>query len=94
MPLYTFRSRRFVLCACQVLPHERQAVRKDKKSIPAKEALSHEVWTEILQANVFDLLLFQWAKRMYLERSACRSYDHELIANLPPKDSGAPSQDG
>ncbi|CAM9519665.1 unnamed protein product, partial [Hapterophycus canaliculatus] len=69
----------------QVLPHERQAVRENKKSIPAKEALSNEVWTEILHANVFDLLLFQWAKRIYLERSACRTFNEALISNLPPK---------
>lgn len=57
----------------QVLPHERQAVRVDKKSIPAREALSAEVWADSLRTNVFDLLLFHWAKRMYLERSACRA---------------------
>eukprot|EP00903_Cladosiphon_okamuranus_P017092 g15749.t1 len=69
----------------QVLPHERQAVRANKKSISAKEALPSEVWSEILNANVFDVLLFHWAKRMYLERSACRSFDQEAILKLPPK---------
>eukprot|EP00904_Undaria_pinnatifida_P002101 jgi/Undpi1/11892/HiC_scaffold_4.g01591.m1 len=59
----------------QVLPHERQAVRADKKSVSAREALPSEVWAETLRTNAFDLLLFHWAKRMYLERSACRSAD-------------------
>eukprot|EP00752_Nemacystus_decipiens_P012166 g10785.t1 len=69
----------------QVLPHERQAVRVSKKSISAREALPSEVWSEIVNANVFDVLLFQWAKRMYLERSACRSFDQESVSKLPPK---------
>ncbi|CAM9814042.1 unnamed protein product [Ectocarpus sp. 12 AP-2014] len=68
----------------QVLPHENQAKREVKKSISAKEALPSGVWSEILSANVFDLLLFHWAKRMYLERSACRTFDEEAILNLPP----------
>ncbi|CAN0105839.1 unnamed protein product, partial [Laminaria digitata] len=57
----------------QVLPHERQAVRVDKKSIPAREALRSDVWDDTLRTNVFDLLLYHWAKRMYLERAACRA---------------------
>ncbi|CAM9684107.1 unnamed protein product, partial [Pylaiella littoralis] len=68
-----------------VLPHENQAARPNKKSISAREALPSDVWEEFLSANVFDLLLFHWAKRMYLERSACRSLDTESISNLPPK---------
>lgn len=67
-----------------MLPHENQAKREVKKSISAKEALPSGVWSEILSANVFDLLLFHWAKRMYLERSACRSFDEDAIFNLPP----------
>ena len=58
----------------QVLPHERQAVRESKKSISAREVLSAEVWSETLRTNAFDLLLFHWAKRVYLERSACRAH--------------------
>ncbi|CAN0381198.1 unnamed protein product [Ectocarpus sp. 12 AP-2014] len=68
----------------QVLPHENQAKREVKKSISAKKALPSGVWSEILSANVFDLLLFHWAKRMYLERRACRSFDDETILNLQP----------
>ncbi|CAM9914593.1 unnamed protein product [Ascophyllum nodosum] len=71
-----------------VLPHEKQAVRKDKKSIPAREALDEDVWAETVQSNVFDLLLFHWAKRMYLERSACRPMDERVLDNLPPKPVG------
>lgn len=59
----------------QVLPHEKQAVRESKKSISAREALEDDVWAETLQSNVFDVLLFHWAKRVYLERSACRHSD-------------------
>ena len=70
-----------------MLPHERQAVRPDKKSIPAREALSKEVWSETVNSNVFDVLLFHWAKRMYLERSTCRSFGKEAILNLPPKNT-------
>lgn len=73
------------LGARQVLPHERQAVRASKKSISAREALPSEVWSEVVNANVFDVLLFHWAKRMYLERSACRSFDQETVSKLPPK---------
>lgn len=54
----------------------------DKKSIvPSREKLPSKMWAEILNANVFDLLLFHWVKRMYLERSACRSFDQESITN-------------
>ena len=28
---------------------------------------------QVLENNVFDLLLFHWGKRMYLERSSCRN---------------------
>lgn len=63
----------------QVLPHEQQAKRQNKKSIPAREALQPPVWKEALEANVFDLLLFHWGKRMYLERSAC----HEGLGAIP-----------
>lgn len=28
---------------------------------------------QVLTNNVFDLLLFHWGKRMYLERSSCRN---------------------
>lgn len=68
-----------------MLPHEKQAVRANKKSISAREALPEEVWSEIVNANVFDVLLFHWAKRMYLERSACRSFDQESVSKLPPR---------
>lgn len=60
-------------------------MRASKKSISAREALPSEVWSEVVNANVFDVLLFHWAKRMYLERSACRSFDQETVSKLPPK---------
>lgn len=68
-----------------MLPHEKQAVRASKKSISAREALPSKVWSELMSANVFDVLLFHWAKRMYLERSACRSFDQASVSKLPPR---------
>lgn len=84
----------FSLRARQVLPHEQQAIRANKRSISAREALPSEVWSEILKANVFDVLLFHWAKRMYLERSACRSFDQESVLKLPPKAAIQEESDG
>ncbi|CAM9510586.1 unnamed protein product [Choristocarpus tenellus] len=56
----------------QVLPHENQALRGSKLSVKAKDAVPKEVWEEVLSANAFDVLLYHWARRMYLERRACR----------------------
>ncbi|CAN0569703.1 unnamed protein product [Ectocarpus sp. 12 AP-2014] len=69
----------------QWLPDEHEAVRLDKKSIHAIEALPSEVWTDVLNANVFDLLLFQWVKRLFLERRACRHVDRASISNFQPQ---------
>lgn len=73
----------------QVLPHEKQAVRESKKSISAREALDDDVWAETLRSNVFDVLLFHWAKRVYLERSACRYSDEGGVGKSL---SGEPAQ--
>lgn len=55
----------------QVLPHEVQAPRKNKANIPSRKLLSSEDYDTLTQENVFDLLLFAVAKRIFLERSKC-----------------------
>eukprot|EP01036_Dinobryon_divergens_P026949 gene26950-35648_t len=55
----------------QVLPHEVQAPRKNKANVPSKQLLSSEDYDTLAQENVFDLLLFAVAKRIFLERSKC-----------------------
>lgn len=58
----------------QVLPHEVQALRGKKgedgkkKSLKAKDLLSNEEYMYLIRDNIFDLLLFHIAKRIYLER--------------------------
>lgn len=55
----------------QVLPHEVQAVRTQKQSIQAKEAIPKDDYNIMLEENVFDLLFFHVCKRIYLERLIC-----------------------
>jgi hypothetical protein len=55
----------------QVLPHEVQAKRNDKKSKASREMLGRDEYTYLLTENVMDLLLFEITKRIYLERVAC-----------------------
>jgi hypothetical protein len=57
----------------QVLPHEVQAIRTEKKSIQSKEAISKEDYNIMLEENIFDLLFFHICKRIYLERLICNS---------------------
>ncbi|CAM9474717.1 unnamed protein product [Ectocarpus fasciculatus] len=66
----------------QWLPDEHEAVRLDKKSVKAMEDLPSDMWTDVLNANVFDLLLFHWVKRLYLERRACRQIDQSSISGF------------
>lgn len=55
----------------QVLPHEVQAVRKNKKSLPAKDIMSESDYNVLITENIFDLLFFYIAKRIYVERFLC-----------------------
>jgi len=55
----------------QVLPHEIQAVRSSHKNIPAKELLPPADYKVVAEENVFDLLLFEISKRIFLERLHC-----------------------
>ena len=57
----------------QVLPHENQAKRKigdngSKKSLKAKELLSEEDYRYLIKDNIYDVLFFHIAKRIFLER--------------------------
>jgi hypothetical protein len=55
----------------QVLPHEQQAIRLNKKSPPASELLPKEDYLFLLKDNILDLLFFRTVQRMYLERLKC-----------------------
>ena len=55
----------------QVLPHEVQARRQNKKSLTAKEILSPQEYNIMIEENIFDLLFFYIAKRIYVERYFC-----------------------
>lgn len=56
----------------QVLPHESQALRAGKtgkkKSLSAKESIPPEDYLYLIKDNIYDLLFFHLAKRIYLER--------------------------
>ena len=45
--------------------------RENKASQSARAALKAPIWAQLAQANVFDLLLYHWARRLYLERLIC-----------------------
>jgi len=55
----------------QVLPHEVQAVRSEKKSKSARDLLEEGVFEEIRKGNVLDHLFYAVARRVFLERHAC-----------------------
>lgn len=55
----------------QVLPHEVQAKRQDKKSKASKDMVSAEEYKYLREQNVFDILFFEIAKRIYAERFSC-----------------------
>ena len=54
-----------------VLPHEIQAIRTVKKSKVAKSMLPLEEYEIISEENCLDLLLYEIAKRIFLERLSC-----------------------
>lgn len=55
----------------QVLPHEVQAVRSDKKSKSARDSVGEELFEEIRKRNVIDHLFYAVTRRIFLERYAC-----------------------
>ena len=59
----------------QVLPHEVQAQRQDKRSKASKDMISVEEYRYLREQNVFDILFFEIAKRIYLERTVCSALD-------------------
>jgi hypothetical protein len=59
----------------QVLPHEVQAIRKVKKSVSVQEVISVAEYRVVARENVLDLLFYEIARRMYLERIARLSVD-------------------
>jgi len=56
----------------QVLPHEGMAPRAVKKSLTAASVLSPEDYEFMIKDNIFDMLFFSIAKRIYLERLLCK----------------------
>eukprot|EP01038_Epipyxis_sp_PR26KG_P016542 gene16542-22583_t len=57
----------------QVLPHEVQAVRGNKKSKKAADNIPPQDYDYLRTENSFDLLFFELSKRLFLERIACKS---------------------
>jgi hypothetical protein len=55
----------------QVLPHESQAKRANKKSKSAKDTLPPEVYKVAREGNALDYLFFDFTRRIFLERLAC-----------------------
>ncbi len=55
----------------KVLPHEVQALRGGGASLTAEDVMSHVEYAEMAAENVLDLLFFQLAKRIYMERLLC-----------------------
>lgn len=55
----------------QVLPHEVQAVRSEKKSKCARDLLEEGVFEKVREGNVLDHLFYAVARRVFLERYTC-----------------------
>lgn len=55
----------------QVLPHEVQAIRDVKKSVSVQDRLTPSEYITIAKENAIDLLFFDIAKRMFIERTIC-----------------------
>ena len=55
----------------QVLPHEVQAPRQQKKNVPARSLMPIDDYREIAAENVVDILLFDVVRRIWLERFTC-----------------------
>jgi hypothetical protein len=55
----------------QVLPHEVQAVRANKKSLRAKDTIPKADYDFIVQENIYDLLLYHIIARIFMERLYC-----------------------
>lgn len=55
----------------QVLPHEVQAKRADKKSKAAKDLLEPDVYNHVRELNAVDHLFYHIGRRIFLERHAC-----------------------
>lgn len=55
----------------QVLPHEGQAKRADKKSKSARELLEADVYNHVREDNALDHLFYHIGRRIFLERHAC-----------------------
>jgi hypothetical protein len=53
-----------------VLPHESNAAKRDGsyRKIPIREVIGEEDYRYVLEENIFDLLLYRIAQRVYLER--------------------------
>jgi hypothetical protein len=56
----------------QVLPHEVQAVRADKRLKSAKDILPPHDYEAIIAENALDVLFFHITKRIYMERVLCQ----------------------
>lgn len=61
----------------QVLPHEVQAPRdeKRKKNIPTRVLVKEQYYLEIAAENVIDILMYDVVRRIWLERHACEAAD-------------------
>ena len=58
----------------QVLPHELQAQRNNKKSKSAQSVLDAPTYQRVKEENALDYLLLDFSKRIFLERNSCGFY--------------------
>lgn len=56
----------------QVLPQQAVFRRVDNRSITIWEGVKYQDYVEVARENVFDLLFFEIAKRIFLERVICK----------------------
>lgn len=59
----------------QVLPHEAQAKREERRSKRARELLDAKVYAHTREDNVLDHLFYHVGRRIFLERYACARGD-------------------
>jgi uncharacterized protein YgiM (DUF1202 family) len=56
----------------QVLPQQAVVKREDTRSATVWESVSYHEYMEVARENVFDILFFEIAKRIFLERVICK----------------------
>ncbi|CAM9477512.1 unnamed protein product [Phaeothamnion confervicola] len=77
-----------------VLPHEKQHKRANKASVKSRDAMTASDWALTSSSNAFDILMYNFAKRVFLERYACSSTPKAAADAEPEAAAAAGGSDG